>query len=321
MSEELERIDTSEASKMADYIASKMFGESASTTTTAPPPDSTSTVEVEAATEEVDQQQGQEEVTGAQQEEVVEELEAHPQLAEVKAALEEVGLDVAMPEEVPEELVPAYSALAKRVADMAKELIEQQVEARQAIENFNQFREQLEKSPDRVLLTLAVSHPEVFRQVGEVLNRMESDPTFKEAVIRELQSEVRLREADRKLRALTEQQLLAKARRVTAATRMYCERYGVSPRIAEEVIASVIERQGDIDLADVEEIVKELAPKPRQVTKVVSKKTAVPKAQTSAAAAASTATGKEVPQPSSGLKPAGGPIRSIIDNAMRKLGV
>lgn len=256
-------------------------------------------------------------VEGVEEEEGAEEVEGEDSYSEVLAKLSELGVDLGVdPSSLPPEVLPAFNQLASTAVEAARKVIEEQIELNRQLEEVKQFREKLEKNPDRLLLTLAVTHPDVFKKVAEYVNEMEQDPRIKESVIREINAEARLMEAERRERAMLEAQVLTKARQITAETRKQAARYGVSPKIAEQVVASVITNVGDIDLEDVEEIVKEIAP----VKKPIKKQKVVSKPQPKTAPAAMAPHAKVEGALGGSPPPKGASLRDIIGGAIARIG-
>jgi hypothetical protein len=132
--------------------------------------------------------------------------------------------------------------------------------AAEAIEQVQEFAKQLQEHPDRLLLTLAVNNAEAFKQAVEVYNEMQENPRVRDLVLRELQAEARLREAERKERVYESDSQVNKAQRVVNATKIAVRKHNVPYEIAEKVVAAAITmKQGDFGPADVDAVVTEIA--------------------------------------------------------------
>ena len=188
--------------------------------------------------------------------------EAPEDIGEVEKILQEVGIDLGITaSDVPEELHPAYARLVQSAADFAQSVLQQQLSASEALQQVDEFSKQLEGSPDRLLLSLAVSKPEAFAKAVEVYQQMQTDERMKDLVVRELQSEARLREAERREKLVLEGDKRTKARQVIAATHRAARSMGVNFDLAEKVVALAVQANGgDLDVAEVEGIVSELKP-------------------------------------------------------------
>lgn len=322
-----------QAKALAATIAAATFGQPAPdstgragvvvTPTPPPPPQSTDTAPPAQPAGTVDAAPAGTEA-GAAVEEVVEEAaEDRPSLSEVEKALSEVGIELGVNSaELPLELVPAYEQLVYSTVDAIQDLIGQQVEAAQAIKAVQDFRERLDKAPEKVLLTLAVSQPEVFKEVIRIFGEMEAEPRIKEAVVRELQSEARLQEADRKEAALLQRDARLKGRAVAAATRRAATKHGVPVAVAERVVAAIVTGNGgNLEVSDVDAIVADLRSQPKTTQKrIVTPARAAATAAAPGSPAAPGATPPGTATPSAGLQiNPGSKIRQVIRNAFSRI--
>lgn len=220
-----------------------------------------------------------------------------PSLTEIEEALQAVGVDLGISaKDVPPELLPAYQKLVQTASDMAQELVEQSLVATQQQQAVEDFRKKLEENPDRILLTIAATRPDIFQKAVETFTEMQNDPRAKDIVVRELQSEARLREAERREAALNQRDQRARAMRVVAETKRAARKYGVNYEIAEKVIAMAVEaNQGQFDVTDVDSVVADLRPaKPTAAPRL-----ATPQKVAAAAAAPSKSVATATPAPTS----------------------
>jgi len=268
------------------------------------------------------------EAAGAEAAEATETAEVEEEeqvdLTETEKILAEAGIDLGMAAgEVPAELLPVYSRLVQSGVDLVQNAMAQQLEASQAVKQVEEFAERLEKSPDKLLLMLAVTKPEVFAKAVEVFNEMQQNERVKDMAIKELQSEARLQEANRKETLLVEYERRTKARQVIAATRQASRIHGVPFELAERVVALAVQANGgDLDVGEVSTIVSELKAAPRKAvkTKVASaeKVTATKGANTTeiAGTKGTTSTGlKEATERDKG----GGIFRRLVKEASAKI--
>ena len=204
----------------------------------------------------------------------------------------------------------------------ATDVSEREMEASRVLQQVDEFRTKLRDQPDKIMIAMALQFPEVFGQVAGIAERMTSDEDFKQSVIRELEADARLAEAQRIQTLYGERDGRAQARKVILATERAANRYSVDPKLAEQVVALTVKaNNGHLEANEVDAIVKDLqgrSPKaPRTMT------------------AARAATAREAPsQPtpavaptapaSAGLKEstanagAGGRFRSLVRDAFRK---
>lgn len=194
------------------------------------------------------------------------------EMAEVEKVLKEIGLDIGVAAaDLPAELRPAYAKIVQSVADLAERAMSQQLEASAQISAVNEFKTRLEQSPDRLLLSLAVTKPDAFKKAVEMFSTMEQDPRVKELVLRELEVEARQQETERRERGFTERERRTKANQVIGETRRAARIHGVDYALAEKVVALAVQANGgDLDVADVSDLVKDLRPATAQTKRIVT---------------------------------------------------
>jgi hypothetical protein len=250
-------------------------------------------------------------------------------LAQIEAALAEAGIDLGIAgKDLPKEMLPAYEKLVQSAVDLAQQALSKELEASQAIQSVNRFSERLKTAPDKVLLALAMNQPEVWKKVAGLVAEMEQDPRVRQMVERDLESEARLMEAERKEQAMQEQYRRTKANQVIAHTTRLAREHGVPYGMAEKMVAmAVTANQGDIELSEVNQIVADLAKDMGRTPPVKQQKVATP-AKVAAAkgvptqpvgGSATTATPARDPDVSAGLKDGsserqggGGQFRGLI---------
>lgn len=244
-------------------------------------------------------------------------------VTEIDQTLSDAGIDLGMSSA---DFPPEYAVRYEQIATVALEAQAEVQRATAAAEDANarlqDFSKQLQEAPDRVLLALALQNGEVFQQVSEVVTRMQTDPQFKEIVIRDLQSEARLREADRRDRISANGNRMQRAQRVIAATKKSARAHGVEFALAEQVVALAVQAgNGNLEVNAVDGIVSKL-----RVGKPVVRpvRVATPQKQAAVAAAPTQAAGAPTAPPvaqnptSKGLSPTTpyGKLRGIISRAL-----
>jgi hypothetical protein len=274
---------------------------------------------------QVQQTQTEGEAAGAAESAATEQTEeATVDISGLEALLKEADIDLGIaPSDVPVELQGVYMKLVEQAADLAQTSKAHQVEAAEANARIRDFAEKLEKQPDRVLLTMALNNPEIFSKVIETFQAMQQDEGIKNLVIRELQVEARLQEAERKESAVKEVDVRNKAQKVISATRKAARQYGVDVTAAEQIVALAVKANGgDLDASKVGELVSQLRAGPRKVApKVVTpaKQAAVKQAPTQESGAAAPPVNQDG---SKGLKISQGPhgrLRGLIDAAISRV--
>jgi hypothetical protein len=243
------------------------------------------------------------------------------ELTEVETTLAQLGIDLGVSAaQLPEELKPAYNSMLEGVTQFAEATLEKQLEASDTIRRFAEFQEAVEKSPDRLLLGIALSHPQLIVDAAQLVAKMAEDPATKDLVTREVQTDIKSREINRREAALDERYRMAKANTVIAATKRAARAHGVDFGLAEKVVAMAVRANGnDLDPEDVDDIVAELK---GTVKRPLPKKT-----MTAAAAAAA----KKAPAPTPAATPAaparkegerknsGGVFRNLVRDAVQRV--
>lgn len=203
-----------------------------------------------------------------------------PELEELNRAIEEAALDLGVhPRDVPVELLPAFEKMVQSTLEIRAAAQAERQEAMDQVEQVQEFARQLKESPDRLLLTLAVSNPEIFSAAIETFNEMQNNPKYKDMVVRELQSEARLREAERRERVFLDSAQRERATKVIHATKVASRKHGVPYEVAEQIVASTITaNQGRFEPAQVEGVVSKLATdlKARGFTRTATPRVATP---------------------------------------------
>ncbi len=223
-------------------------------------------------------------------------------------ALAEVGFELGIePESVPVDLREAYnSILQSAVASAQREL-----DAVTEVESLRQERDALSRSfteaPDKVLLTMAVTQPETFQKVMEVYNKMQEEPDYKAIVLRELDSEAKLQEVERRGNLLQYKEDMAEARLLTLDTQRTAARLGVDSTLAMEQVGAAIKANSGRPISRdlVEGIVARLVTGSSKVRKSLAPKTIQTPTQAVAAAAAPGALPAGVPVPATDTPPGG----------------
>lgn len=244
-------------------------------------------------------------------------------LSEMERVLQEAGIELGIDTAtLPVELHPAYERMTQAIADYTQEVLAERLEARNLTRQVEEFSQQLEKDPSKLLLSLAVTRPEAFEQAAKLFADMQQDARLRETVVRELQSEARLREAGRREAMFVEREKTQQARMVIAATKRASRMHNVPYETAEKVVALAVRANGgDLEVSDVDGIVRELrslrpAPKPRVAT--TGKVDAVNKAPTNEVGTQTPATSKGLTEPVNREKQ-GGTFRSLIRDAMSRI--
>lgn len=332
------------ARSLAGIVATKMEEAAAAEAEEAPAVEDVSQVTpkgtkegVEYVTVEVDPETGEETVVKATEapaeEEGVQYIEEEVPLAEISQALSDAGIVLDIdPNELPDEALGVYESLTSAILQAAGKSLEREREANDRMLELNDFSERLQNSPDKIMLALAMEKPEVFAKVAGVVERMADDPALKESVIRELESEVRLQEANRIKRVADVETRTLQGRRVAQETLRQAKRYGVSPEVANEYISSQVRANGNwLEVNQVEPLIQKLSggQKKKIVIRKVRPKKVTPE-QAKAVAEANTAPVGGAPAPgatreaSPGLhqdnvpKNRGGIFRGLVKQAARR---
>jgi len=255
-----------------------------------------------------------------------------PDVEELTRIVEEAALDLGVaPNDIPAELLPVFEKVVQASIQVKQQAAARESEAAEAVGQVQEFARQLKEQPDRLLLSMALTQPEVFAKVVETFTEMQNDPRIKDLVSRELAAEARLREAERRERLMGQESVRTRTEKVVNATQIASRKLGVPYELAEQFVAAAITNaQGEFGPADVDGVVAKLA-KQIQAKATVRKgapRVATP-AKVAATAAAPTATNEGAGAPpassenraSAGLKEASphGRLMDIVRSAGKRL--
>lgn len=258
-----------------------------------------------------------------------------PDIEELTRIVEEAALDLGIsPSDVPADLLPVFEKIVQASVLTKQRAAAKESEANEAVEQVQEFARQLKEQPDRLLLTMALTQPDVFAKVVETFTEMQNDPRIKDLVGRELAAEARLREADRKERLIGQESVKTRTDKVINATNIAARKLNVPYELAESFVAAAITNaQGDFGPGDVEAVVSKLA---KQIqAKATFRKPAARVATPAKVAAAATApttsaAGASAPPPASSERTASaglteasphGRLMGIIKSAGRRMRV
>lgn len=183
-----------------------------------------------------------------------------------KSMISEVELPVSI-DEVPEEFVPIYAELAQSIIDTQQHASKQVADAQYALNEMKDFVQgfQTPEGRQRLLLGMAMNAPDVFNDAVEVVQRMQDDPQYAEAVKKNLEADIKLEQAQRAQRTFQQQQISQKAHQVESRATRLAKSYGIDEAWAKELVAQRIlaneARTGvrDITLAEVDEVIQSTA--------------------------------------------------------------
>lgn len=264
-----------------------------------------------------------------------EEVPQGPDIEELTRLVDEAALDLGVsPAEINAELLPVFEKLVQSSIQLKQRAAAKESEAAEAVEQVQEFARQLKESPDRLLLSMALTQPEVFAKVVETFTEMQADPRIKALVERELTAEARLREAERKEKLYGQETIRTRTEKVVNATTIAARKHGVPYELAEQFVAAAITNaNGEFGPQNVEEVVTKLA---KQIQAKAAPRKPAPRVATPAKVAATatapttSAAGATTPPPaagertaSAGLKEATphGRIMDIIKSAGKRLRV
>ena len=259
-----------------------------------------------------------------------EEVFTPEQVTALEQALTAAGVQVAVPiADIPEELRPQYVDALEQALNIVQDAQEREMAAREQSLAVEELSEKLQKSPDKVLLALAMTHPKIFEQVAQLVQEAAEDPRMRDLILRELQVEARQQDSIRRERTLQERDIAAKARVVIAATKRASQKYNVPWKTAEKVVSLAVQANGgDLDPSAVDVLVKELeVPGATRHRKVVLAETKAAQAQRAQPVVKPQTTPSTTPkQASPGLDVAnqkrergGGMFRKLVGDATRRL--
>lgn len=248
-------------------------------------------------------------------------------LTEVERVLQEAGIDIGITAaDVPVELHPAYERMLQSVIDFAERGMAEHLEATKAMQQIEEFKQRLESAPDRILLALAVSRPDIFQKAVETFNAIQSDEGQKALVIRELETEAKYQDAIRRENIMGERERRIKANQVIAATHRASRQHGIEYALAEKVVALAVQaNKGDLDVSDVDDIVSELKPAVKKPITLNKPKIQSPTKQTAVATAptqqapTTSATSPGLEDKTNNRVKGGGKFRQLIGDAVARL--
>lgn len=182
-----------------------------------------------------------------------------------------VAYGIEVPEVVPADFQDAYARLATSTLQVTREaearVLEAQEQALHIAEQMKDMRARLStpEGQKRLLLTLGLSAPELFREAQAVLDRVANDTEYAEVVRGRLEVEARMEAADRRERAVAAAQNQTRGRQIEDHTVRLAKRAGIDVDIAKEMVAARIIQNGqttgkrDISIKEVDDIVGSLA--------------------------------------------------------------
>lgn len=180
-------------------------------------------------------------------------------------------------ESAPPAVQDAYSVMAQHLEDAHNAQQRALQEAQTADLRIKSFTERL-KDPQgqrRLILSMASEAPEVFQEALQVVERMQEDPAYRDAVSAQIRAEVELEATKRAQQAAQASQQLSRGQQVESRVSRLAERLGVDPqkasdRVVERILANQARTgQPDITFEEVDEIVSSMAV-PRQPQQVRS---------------------------------------------------
>jgi hypothetical protein len=179
------------------------------------------------------------------------------QFGEAEKVLTDLGVDLGVDRSaVPAELLPAYGRLVQSAIDLSQAELNERLSAHDAQRQVQEFGERMEKEPEKLLLAIAITKPDVMEKVIQVFQQMQGDESYKDLVIREMQTDARDRDIGRREALLRDQDILTKSRQVTTATRVACRKLGVPFEMGEKVVALAIKaNQGKFEAHEAEGII------------------------------------------------------------------
>jgi hypothetical protein len=230
----------------------------------------------------------------------------------------ELGID---PASVDEALRPAYQKLIEGAMNVADRYTQVDTEAAQLRMERDELSQKFENEPEKILLAMSVAKPEAFQQAVEIYNKMQQNPEYAEMVARELASEARVAEADRRDKLADYRARMDAGNRLKAECNRQAARLGVDPTLAAKQVALAITANdgNPIPVTDIRGILEPLAGAGR---KSVRQAVRTPEQQKAVQNAPQTPSSEGV-APEQGVEsaPSRGrqsKFRGIIGNALRK---
>lgn len=221
-------------------------------------------------------------------EEEIEYIEEEVPIDELQATLAEYGVELEVNvAELPEEQLGTYEILATATISALERAMGREMAAQERMMELEDFSNRLEKSPDKILLALAIENPRIWAQVSEIVSEMEENPKVKEVVIRELESEIRLAEADRKDKVREVEVRTRQGRKVSNEVTRQAKRLGVPVEAAQEYVAAAVKANNNwLEVHEVEPLIRKLVAQTsrRRVVRKVRPKKVTPEQRQKAAA-------------------------------------
>ncbi len=187
---------------------------------------------------------------------------------EAGVSLEEVvetlaGFGVAVETEgIPDDLRGRYGQLLEVVRSAVAPIVEQDDHTKAQLRQLDVFKTRLDENPDSILLSLMIHKPEAFAKVMEIAERAKDDEEYRATVKRGVELEARESQLAAREVNYTQQQLEEKGRRAEVAVGLAVRRYGVDPKVADRMVAGMVEAQGaEFKLSSIDGIVAQLKPK------------------------------------------------------------
>jgi hypothetical protein len=233
----------------------------------------------------------------------------------------ELGID---PATVPAELQPAFRELVNAAVQIADEITESSLEAEDLRLQREELSRQFTEEPDKILLTFAATNAEMFGQVVEHFQRMESDPDYKQRILEKLDAEARLAEASRREKLVNKREEQRIGKQLTHLTRTSARRFGVDTKLAEQYVGMAITAKGGQPLSrpEIDEVVRNLARRTASRQPVRRALTAEQAAAARTAPTAPVGDSPPAPPPESAGSRKGRPrskIRELVANAAARV--
>lgn len=184
------------------------------------------------------------------------------------ATLTEMGLDIpSLPADATLEMQDMYNSLVQNVIDTQYTTQRHVLDAQEAILQMQDLKNMLstEDGQQKMLLSMAMSNPELFGRASEIVERMSSDSDYAESVKRQMEADMRMQALERKEQAFAQTQIERRAKQVENHVVRQARRYGIDESMAKELVVSRIFRnesergQRDITFEEIDQIVGGIA--------------------------------------------------------------
>ena len=251
--------------------------------------------------------------------------EEFPTLDDHTLELARMGIDLGVSRaELPADMQPIYDRLAQQAITYAQAQQAKSAQLEEAQAEIHQFAQKLQDDPQKVLLTMALTNPEAFRETIEAYDRMQEDEFYKNTMIKDLQAEAKLAASQRQEQMWQQRAIKQRIAQVTRATHMAADHYGVSHELAEEFVAGAVTRNGgDIELSQIGPIVARLAPTGRTIPpqEKVARTAQAPTTSVAGTGQPVASTGSSDPEISPGLTRANrNPFLDLVRGAAGRVG-